>query len=761
MEEGEQDVQVLDSAFGEAAPAVAHPPAPEPPPFPLSRPEEPLAGSLLVDEPEAASQFPEPPPYPTSADDLLLPPGEDGFEEAVQAPEDLPADLAASRSSDLSADLDGPLPPTRTVSVPVLDLDELHAGRVRPAAPEDVRKFIAWEVSAEASSSIEEALSAAYDRAQRDFEAAPEEHFDDASQLAAGVLPEPVAPPQARKVWSLTEARHRLSVAPGRDEILAVALEFALKSFDFAAALAVRSGTAFGWQAMHTDGHEDLAIHQVALPLDAPSVLRTVLRARGRYLGPLPDDAQTQKLLRDLDREAPRAALIYPVFVRERPVAFFYADRGHRHVAAPKVAEFLLFAQELSTAFERAILRQKGGPSAPVKVEAVAPLLTSSVPVAPAAPVAPAPEPAPLVTLPRAVTPPRATPPLQARPTTPALGTPDPARQPTQPNAMVRVTPPRPVRAAEPVVQPPEPSRTPTEIDVDIEESPAEFTPSKPIAALIDDLLQPDRKRRAAAQRELERAPSLAAPALAARFPGPTPFRRGLVGDLPEPDEMGPIAGALARLKGAAVLPLARLLVEGDPDARFFAVLLAGWLVAPELLPGLRRCLFDPVNEVAAAARAAAVPFRKLAGFEDSIARPLRDELASPAAERVSRAALALGRVHDVQSIPLLIPLTGHAEDRVAMDASVALTELTLQTLGDSPRRWAQWWESNRRHPRERWLVDGLSHPDLPIRLTAIAELVDEANDTFGYAADGPRGDRARAIERWDQWLRHREARAR
>ena len=508
-----------------------------------------------------------------------------------------------------------------------------------------------------------------------------------AAEVAAA---EVVAPSAAQPAlnWTLSQARALLAAAPARDGIIEVALKFAAKSFEYAAALAIRSGTAFGWAAIDAQGTPQDPIHRLALPLDTPSVLRTVLRARGRYLGPLPDDELTEKFLRDMGRERPQVALLYPVFVRERPVAIFYADRGRRHVAAARVAEFLLFAQELSTAFERAILL---GKKRSVRAVAEAPPL-----------------PAP--------------PPFQ-------ISGPSEA-----PEETVEEEPFFPITEELPVVEP----------------------TGRTVEAIIADLLGTDRRRRLTALAELEAMPEQAAPALAAQFPGPTALRRGLVVDLPDAEELGPVLGALARMKRAALPYVDKVLREGNPDERFFAVLLAGSMRQAPLFPGIARALFDPVMEVAAAARAAAGSLRMVPGFEEVIARQLRQELGANDPDRVASAALAIGRTRDVQAIPLLIPLTGHADDRVAAEAGDALTQITKQTHGDSPRRWQAWWEQNKNRPRIAWLVEGLAHKDLQVRLSSVEELVEITNDSFGYLADGPRKEREKALERWDGWLKQR-----
>lgn len=658
-----------------------------------------------ADEEDAAALLPpdEPPPPPTI--ELEVAPEvplevEPAPVESAPAPASevaVAADLALKVSAQALVDpapedaSPEPAPPAAEAAEPFERPVEQQARP--PTRSADVSQLLAgWRAGPEGLDSLGDALAgvlAGIDPSAFSVEPVP----DLAEAEAAAPAPEAAPEPSPARVqgWTLSEARSRLHQAHGRDEILDVALTFALKSFDFAAALAVRAGTAFGWTALGSEGEGHLEqVQHVALPLDAPSVLRTVLRARGRYLGPLPEDELTDGFLRDLGRERPLVALLYPVFVRERPVAIFYADRGRRHVAAPRVAEFLLFAQEIATAFERAILASKAARSAP--------------------------EPGP-----------------------------SPADAPNAPPTELALS----VNPAD--AGPPEDELFP------ITEEPPVYVPAvRPLAEVLGDLLGLDRRKRLAAMVELTEQPEAAAAALAAHFPGPTAMRRGLVVELPDAEELGPVLGALARLGGAAIPAIDHFLREGDPDQRFFAVLLAGTVRRPELFTGLLPTLFDPVVEVAAAARAAVSRLRDLAGFEDGIASFVRKQLGASDPDRVASAALAIGRTRDIAAIPLLIPLTGHADDRVAAEASDALTQITKQTHGDSPRRWQAWWDQNRSRPRVAWLVEGLAHKDVQVRLAAIEELVELTNDSLGYLADGPRKEREKALVRWDQWLASR-----
>jgi hypothetical protein len=107
-------------------------------------------------------------------------------------------------------------------------------------------------------------------------------------------------------------------------------------------------------------------IRQISIPLDAASVFRTVALTRGSYVGPLPPDALTQHYLSLLGR-SPRAVFLWPVEVKARLVAMIYGDSGSKPVSQRKLNDFILFCQELPSAFGELIVlrKQRLGTSAP------------------------------------------------------------------------------------------------------------------------------------------------------------------------------------------------------------------------------------------------------------------------------------------------------------------------------------------------------------------------------------------------------------
>jgi hypothetical protein len=475
--------------------------------------------------------------------------------------------------------------------------------------------------------------------------------------------------------WSLPEARSALrAVAGDREGIKDVVLRYARRTFDFAAMFAVVRGTAIGWDA-RGERADAVSLSQVSFPLDAPSMFRTAALAHGGYAGPVPADALTLQVLDALGRR-PRSAFVFPVEVRGRQVALVYGDRGLLRISQRRLAEFILFCQELGAAFaELIVLRKQRRFREPEGHE----------PVSSALAVTPMPGPAP--------------------------------------EGLGRVRPPRPVEA-----------------------------PIADFPLLLSRLVGNDAASRAAAIAELVRAPEASARALAARFPGPTAWSRVPVQELPEPDELGPVPAALARLGPAGARALARLLDADSSDTRYVALLTAGSLPYAELVPGVLRGLFDPEADVASAARAAATALHRLPRFQTALPE-LRQELASRDPDRRIQAARALGMLHDRASVEGLIGLTSSDDVETAQSAAEALADITRASFGTQTRAWMAWWAENRTHRRAQWLLAALRNPESWVRAAAIDELTAALGDSLGYLPDAPDAEREAAVQRWEAAL--------
>ena len=491
--------------------------------------------------------------------------------------------------------------------------------------------------------------------------------------------------------WTLAQARAALKDSTrDRDRLIDVALRFGRRTFDYVAAFAVIRGAAVGWEA-RGDGLTGEGLSQVSIPLDAGSVFRTIAVTRGSYAGPLPPDALTKHYLELFGRQSPRTVFLYPVEVRGRLVAVLFGDCGQKPMSQRRLSDYILFCQDLPSAFQELILFRKQR----ITTEMRAPETGEE----PAASGSAAPAPAVVA----------------------GLGWSPFATRASGSLGRAAAMPPR----------------------VMSEERPPDFAP------LLKRLTGPDAAQRSGAMAELARTPEASARVLASSFPGPTAWSRLPVVELPEADELGPIPAALSRLGRPAAQALAPLLDAPDADTRYFALLTAGNLPFVELVDGVLRGLFDFEPDISSAARVAASALKHLPRF-DAAMKDLRQELASRDPLRRSLAARALGSLHDRDAIEGLINLTGSDDEMCAQAASEALREITRATFGLNPRQWQGWWAENRTRRRADWLVTALRHKELDVRLAAIEELGRALNDTLGYYADAAEADREAAVRRWE-----------
>jgi HEAT repeat protein len=498
--------------------------------------------------------------------------------------------------------------------------------------------------------------------------------------------------------WSLAEAREALTRASrDREAIIEVAFSYAHRTFDFIAAFAVMRGAAVGWDA-RGEGADPAKIAQLSIPLDAASIFRTVAMTRGSYVGPLPPDALSATFLNLMGR-SPRTVFLFPIEVKSRLVAILYGDSGGRPMSQRRLSDYLLFCQELPSAFQEVILfrKQNLGPGLSY---ASAPTLTEM----------PIPEPPPA---------PAQVPGLRtgwsASTTGSSIGFGRAASMPAMAVSQGETPPP-------------------------------DFAP------VLRRLLGPDAALRARAMAELARTPEASAKVLAGSFPGPTAWSRLPVVELPEADELGPIPAALSRLGRAAAQALAPLLDSSDSDTRYLALLTAGNLGYGELVDGVLRGLFDLEPDISSAARAAATALKQLPRF-DLAMRHLRQELAARDPLRRSLAARALGELHDRVAIDGLIGMTGSDDQMCAQAAAEALQAITRASFGTNPRAWTAWWADNRSRRRIEWLVAALRHPQVETREAAIEELSKSFNERLGYLAEGSPAEREAGVRRWETAL--------
>ena len=161
----------------------------------------------------------------------------------------------------------------------------------------------------------------------------------------------------SNKRVNIRELLSRLDFAADRDAIVDILLAGVTSVFDFSALFLIQPTTVTGWRGHDMDATTRVA--RISIPIDLPSVFQTIYATQGHYLGPLPDNNINNRLLSDMGRQRPRAALVAPMVIGGRLSVIVYADNAERPVSPRRVAGLLVLTQRSSLAFERLIRKRK------------------------------------------------------------------------------------------------------------------------------------------------------------------------------------------------------------------------------------------------------------------------------------------------------------------------------------------------------------------------------------------------------------------
>ena len=187
---------------------------------------------------------------------------------------------------------------------------------------------------------------------------------------AAIVAPPPAAPPPAappsadRPVAEPPRVPPSEADFPGvlaagnRDEIAAAALAALSRRFERSAFFVVRPKQVVGHSAAG-QGMDLEAFRAVKIPWTEPSVFLNVRLSRAFYLGALPPLPSHRFLVEALGG-TPVECLVQPVMMREKPVAFLYAEFSADRGAAPMDLAYMRgLAAATARAFATAIRQKK------------------------------------------------------------------------------------------------------------------------------------------------------------------------------------------------------------------------------------------------------------------------------------------------------------------------------------------------------------------------------------------------------------------
>ena len=181
--------------------------------------------------------------------------------------------------------------------------------------------------------------------------------------FAAPAGPAPAADaeiPEPRRPGSLP--RERVPALPGfdfseviaareRDAIGKAALDAMIRRFRRVALFAAKPDVVTGWEA-GGEGVRDGSIREVVIPWNEPSVFLNVRLSRSFYLGRLPPLPRHRGIVQALGGAMAQECLVQPVTIKEKTVAFLYAEFPSEQGATPLD---IAFVRELAAATAAAL----------------------------------------------------------------------------------------------------------------------------------------------------------------------------------------------------------------------------------------------------------------------------------------------------------------------------------------------------------------------------------------------------------------------
>jgi hypothetical protein len=154
----------------------------------------------------------------------------------------------------------------------------------------------------------------------------------------------------------LEDVLDRMCQADSKDEISTAFLDYVTNKFETCMLLSVKSRMVRIWDGRGLD-LEPETISGLRWMLGAGSIF-TLLLGNDHYKGPVPDDAGCRHFYATLRMDAPKEALLYPVYVNDRLVVIFYGDAGSSKIKGP-IDKVLLLGEKLSLAMRMLILKMK------------------------------------------------------------------------------------------------------------------------------------------------------------------------------------------------------------------------------------------------------------------------------------------------------------------------------------------------------------------------------------------------------------------
>jgi type II secretion system (T2SS) protein E len=196
-------------------------------------------------------------------------------------------------------------------------------------------------------------------------ESAPAPVEESAPATSPQPPPEPAPPPRSPAASEPTALRgfdfSDVIAARDRDSIGQAVLGAMSRRFLRVALFAAKPDAVTGWAAAG-DRVRDGSIRRVEIPWTEPSVFLNVRFSRAFYLGPLPPLPRHDAIAEAMGGAIAQECLVQPVLIREKPVAFLYAEFPPQRGATPLDLAYLRELAAATAAALAASIRLKKKP---------------------------------------------------------------------------------------------------------------------------------------------------------------------------------------------------------------------------------------------------------------------------------------------------------------------------------------------------------------------------------------------------------------
>jgi hypothetical protein len=152
-------------------------------------------------------------------------------------------------------------------------------------------------------------------------------------------------------------ATARLDEATTRDEVVEALLAVCQRFFRRVLFFIVKEPWVLGWSGAG-EGVDRPLVSSLKVPLDQPSIFRSVTRDRSVFIGRLGPEEENQRFLRALNKRPTSSAVLLPLSLRSRVVNLVYGDNGASDRVRSDLGELMVVLQKVPRAYLRIIRKR-------------------------------------------------------------------------------------------------------------------------------------------------------------------------------------------------------------------------------------------------------------------------------------------------------------------------------------------------------------------------------------------------------------------